>query len=95
MGYVPTDRVAVRKQYHMGLKDAFEHGVDALKKEAEDVKDAISEMGHKAAAEGEVVKRDVAGDEMTLGEKAGSVFNQGKESTLAGIDATKRDLRDL
>jgi hypothetical protein len=79
----------------MGLKDAFEHSVDALKKGAEDVKDTVSEIGHRSAAEGEQAKRDVAGDEMTLGEKAGSVLNQGKESTLAEGAAAKRDLRDL
>ena len=95
MGYVPTDRAAVGKRYRMGLKDAFEHGVDTLKKEAEDVKDALSEMGHKSAAEGEALKRDVAGDEMTLGEKAGSVLTQGKESTLAEVDAAKRELRNV
>jgi hypothetical protein len=79
----------------MGLKDAFEHSVDTLKKGAEDVKDTVSEIGHRSAAEGEQAKRDVAGDEMTLGEKAGSVLNQGKESTLAEGAAAKRDLRDL
>ncbi len=77
----------------MSLKDSIEHGLDAIKKGAENVKDTIDEKVHHTAAEGEHAKRDLAGDEMTLGEKAGSVFNEGKENTLAGVDAAKRDVR--
>ncbi|GAC1413749.1 MAG: hypothetical protein NVSMB64_24030 [Candidatus Velthaea sp.] len=77
----------------MGLKDAFEKGVDAVKRGAENVKDTVSEAGHRSAAEGEQAKRDVAGDEMTLGEKAGSVIHQGSETLKGDFDATKRDVR--
>ena len=79
----------------MGLKDAFEKAADTVKHGAEDVKDWVSEAGHRGAAEGEQAKRDVAGDTLTPGEKAGSVLNQGKEDLLAGVDHAKRDVRDL
>jgi len=78
----------------MGLKDAFDKGVDAVKQGAENVKDAVSEAGHRSAAEGEQAKRDAVGDRMTTGEKIGSVFNQGKETVKADIDAGKRDVRN-
>ncbi len=78
----------------MGLDDNVEKALDAVKKTAADVKDALTEAGHRSAAEGEKVKRDVAGDEMTGGEKLGSVVNQAKESTLADVDRLKREVRD-
>ena len=37
----------------MGLKDAFDKAADAVKHGAEDVKDWVSEAGHRGAAEGE------------------------------------------
>ena len=79
----------------MGLKDAFEKAAEAVKHGAEDVKDFVSEAGHRGAAESEQAKRDVAGDTMTPGEQVGSVLNQGKESLEAGVDHAKRDVRDL
>jgi hypothetical protein len=79
----------------MGLKDAFDKAADAVEHGAEDVKDWASEAGHRGAAEGEQAKRDVAGDTLTPGERAGSVLNQGKEELLAGVDHAKRDVRDL
>ncbi len=71
----------------MGLKDEFNKVVD-------NVKDATSEAGHKSAAEGEQAKRDVAGDDMTTGEKAGSMFNQAKNSVQADADSSKQDIRN-
>jgi hypothetical protein len=82
-----------RKANSMSLKDTFDKGLDAVKKGAENVKDTVSELGHRTAAEGEQTKRDVAGDEMTLGEKAGSVIHQGTETVKGDIDAGKRDVR--
>jgi hypothetical protein len=70
----------------MGIKDSIEKGF-------KDVKDTLTESGHRSAAEGEHVKRDVLGDEMTAGEKAKSVANEVKEDVLADYDATKRDIR--
>ena len=67
---------------------------DELGKIVDNVKDAISEAGHKSAAEGEQAKRDVAGDTMTPGEQLGSVLNQGKESLLGNVDAAKQDVRN-
>ena len=71
----------------MGLKDSLDKIVG-------DVKDGINEATHRSTAEAEQTKRDVAGDDMTLGEKAGSMFNQAKESTQADVSQTKRETRD-
>jgi len=71
----------------MGLKDDIVKGV-------KDVKDAITEASHRGNAEAEQVKRDVAGDQMTTGEKVGSVANQVKESAQANYDEAKRNVRD-
>jgi hypothetical protein len=71
----------------MGLKDDIEKGV-------KDIKDTITGASHRANAEGEQVKRDVAGDEMTPGEKIGSVANQIKETAEANYDEAKRNVRD-
>lgn len=70
----------------MGLKDE-------IKKTVDNAKDAVSEANHRSQAQAEQTKRDVAGDEMTLGEKAGSVVNQAKHSTQAEIDSAKREVR--
>jgi hypothetical protein len=71
----------------MGLKDDIVKGV-------KDVKDSITEATHRSNAEAEQVKRDVAGDQMTTGEKVGSVANQVKESAQANYDEAKRNVRD-
>lgn len=68
--------------------------MDNVKKGIENVKDAISEAGHRSAAEGEQAKRDLHGDEMTTSEKIGSVANQAKEATQAEIDAAKQKARN-
>lgn len=78
----------------MGIKDAFEKGIGAVKQGADNVKDSVSETGHRSAADGEQAKRDAAGDQMTPGEKAGSMFNQAKENVQADADAGKRDVRN-
>jgi hypothetical protein len=67
----------------MGLKDAVNN-----------IKDTVSEAGHRSAADGEQAKRDVAGDSMTPGQKVGSVINQGAETVKADVDAAKRDVRN-
>jgi hypothetical protein len=77
----------------MGLKDEFNKVVDNVKDTVENVKDAASEAKHRGAAEAEQQKRDVAGDEMTTGEKASSLINQAKNTVQGDIDATKRDVR--
>ena len=70
----------------MGVKDAFDKAVD-------NVKDAVSESGHRGAAKAEQTKRDVEGDQMSVTEKAGSMFNQAKETVQAKVDETKQDIR--
>lgn len=78
----------------MSLKDGFDKVVDGAKNALENAKDAASEGSHRSIAEGEQAKRDVAGDQMTAGEKLGSVVNQGKNSVQAEVDAAKRDARN-
>lgn len=68
--------------------------MDELKKGAKNVKDAVTEAGHRSAAEGERAKREVAGDALTPSEKAGSVANEAKEDVLAGVDHLKRKARE-
>ena len=70
----------------MNLKDEFD-------KIVHNVKDAVSEAGHRDAAETERENRELAGDAMTTREKTGSVLNEAKENTLAEIDAAKRAIR--
>ncbi|MBD5633160.1 MAG: hypothetical protein IAI49_01675 [Candidatus Eremiobacteraeota bacterium] len=71
----------------MGLKDELVKGLD-------NVKDAFSEAGHRSAAEGEQAKRDVAGDQMTVGENVGSIANQAKNTIAADVDSAKQELRN-
>ncbi len=61
---------------------------------ADDLKDSISEVKHRAAAAGERARRDVAGDVMTTGEKAGSAIKEAGHRGAAAIDKTKREVRD-
>ena len=53
----------------------------------------MSESGHRAAAKAEETKRSVEGDQMSVTEKAGSMFNQAKETVKAKVDETKQDIR--
>jgi len=71
----------------MGVKDELEKAVH-------NVKDAISEGMHRGAADAEQTKRDVDGDDMTLGDKARSVANQAKNTVQADIDSAKRTARE-
>jgi hypothetical protein len=78
----------------MTLKNEIDKSIETLEKGAKNVKDAITEAGHRSSAEAERIKRDVAGDEMTTGEKVGSAANQAKEKILAEIDRAKRKARE-
>ncbi len=82
----------------MDLKDGFNKAVDNIKdaagKTIDNAKDTVNEASHKGAAESEQAKRDVAGDQMTTSEKAGSMLNQAKNSVQGDVDATKRDVRN-
>jgi hypothetical protein len=71
----------------MGIKDELHKVID-------NAADALSEAGHKLNANTEQAKRDAAGDEMSAGEKAKSILNQGKETVLAEVDKTKQDVRN-
>ena len=78
----------------MGIKDEFDKVVDKAKDAVANVKDAANEATHRGAAEAEQTKRDVAGDQMTVREKADSMVNQAKNSVQADIDAAKREVRN-
>ncbi len=65
-----------------------------LKKAADDAKDAIHEVEHRTTAKIEHAKRDVAGDQMTTGEKVKSFVHEDVENTKADVDKAKRKVRD-
>jgi hypothetical protein len=71
----------------MGLKEEFVKVID-------NVRDAVSEAGHRTDAEAEQAKRDVAGDAMTPGEHIESIANQAKHTVAAEVDSAKQDLRN-
>src|SRR5450755_1897723 len=75
------------------IKEAFDKAVDKTKDTVDNVKDAVSESGHRGAAKAEQTKRAVEGDQMSVTEKAGSMFNQAKETVQAKVDETKQDIR--
>jgi hypothetical protein len=66
---------------------------DDAKTVKHDVKDTVNELKHRVVAEGEHLKRDAFGDEMTTGENVKSGANELKNRVEAQIDKTKRDLR--
>ena len=92
------NRIKPWKNGHMGLKEQIERAAESFKHAVEhaaaDVKDAANEASHRGEAEAERTKREVAGDEMTAGEKATSMVNQGVNETQAEIDRLKRKTRD-
>ena len=75
-------------------KDSIDRAADAIKGTVEDARDRAHETKHRSAAEIERERRDIAGDELTPGEKAGSVANEAKHRAQAEVDAMKRELRD-
>ena len=77
----------------MSLKNEVNKTIDAVKDSVANVKDAAHEAVHRGAADAEQAKREVAGDEMTPGEKAGSMFKQAKNTVQADVDAAKRNVR--
>ena len=75
-------------------KDPLDRAADAIKRTVDDVKDRAHEAEHRSAAQDERARRDVLGDELTPGEKAGSIANEAKQRAQAEVDAMKRELRD-
>ncbi len=67
---------------------------DKISKAIDDVADTVKEGVHRTAAEGERAKRDVAGDTMTPGERAGSVINEAGDELKAGVERARRNVRD-
>jgi hypothetical protein len=75
-------------------KDSLDRAADAIKGSVDDAKDRVHEAQHRSAAEGERGRRELLGDELTPGEKAGSIANEAKQRAQAEVDAMKRGLRD-
>ena len=75
-------------------KDPLDRAADSVKRTIDDVKDRVHETEHRSAADGERGRRELLGDELKPGEKAGSIANEAKERAQAEIDAMKRELRD-
>jgi hypothetical protein len=65
-----------------------------IRKTVKNINDGVDELGHRVAAEGEKAKRDLAGSEMTAGEKAKSKVTETKHEVIAEVDKAKRKVRD-
>jgi hypothetical protein len=76
------------------MSDTMNKMADSVKDTVDNVRDGVNETGHRTEARAEQEKRNLAGDEMTTGEKAQSMFNQGKNEVQAEYDQTKRDVRN-
>lgn len=66
---------------------------DSVNKLVNNTKDAVHETQHRSAAEGEHAKREVAGDDLTLGQKANSVVKETTNDVQAEADKAKRESR--
>jgi hypothetical protein len=77
----------------MALKDDINKLGNKAKDAIDNVKDSVNEASHRSAADAEQAKRDLAGDQMTPGEKASSVLNQAKNTIQGDLDAAKREAR--
>ncbi len=75
-------------------KDPLDRAADAVKEGVDDVRDRVHENEHRSAAEAERGRRDLLGDEMNPGEKAGSIADEAKHRAEAEVDAIKREIRD-
>ena len=66
-----------------------------IKRTIDDIGDSVKEGIHRGKADAEHEKRTEFGDVMTPGEKVESVANEAGENVKAGVDKTKREIRDL
>jgi hypothetical protein len=73
----------------MSFKDVIESATENLKAGAENIKDSVSAAAHRTNANAEQASRDLAGDDMTTGQKAQSMWRQGTETVKAGVDEAK------
>jgi hypothetical protein len=65
-----------------------------IKDTVKNARDAANETLHRSTADAEHVRREVDGDEMTLGEKAKSGANELKNRLQAEADKAKREARN-
>jgi hypothetical protein len=66
-----------------------------IKRTIEDIGDSVKEGIHRGNAAAEHETRKDFGDVMTPREKVESVANEAGENVKAGVDKTKREIRDL
>lgn len=66
-----------------------------MKRTIDDISDSVKEGIHRGNAAAEHETRKDFGDDMTTGEKVDSVANEAGENIKAGVDKTKRGIRDL
>ena len=66
-----------------------------IKRTIDDIGDSVKEGIHRGKADAEHEKRAEFGDVMTPREKVDSVANEAGENIKAGVDKTKREIRDL
>jgi len=66
-----------------------------IKKTIDDISDSVKEGIHRGNAAAEHETRKDFGDVMTPREKVESVVNEAGENVKAGVDKTKREIRDL
>ncbi len=65
-----------------------------IKNTLKNVRDAVKEGVHRGNADIERENREEFGDVMTPGEKAESVGREAAEDVKAGVDRTKRKVRE-
>ncbi len=64
-----------------------------FEKSGENLKDAVHEAGHEAAAKGEHLKREVDGTHMDTSEKNKIRGNRVQDKTEAAFDQAKQNIR--
>lgn len=65
-----------------------------VKKTVNNIRDAIKEGVHRGNADVERENREEFGEDMTPGEKAGSMGREATENVKAGIDHAERKVRE-
>ena len=75
---------------------ALEHEIDKIvakvRDKVEEVKSVTSEAVHRADADAEGKKRELAGDDFTAGEKTLSLIRQAKDTAQAEVLKFEREL---
>jgi vacuolar-type H+-ATPase subunit E/Vma4 len=76
----------------MALEREIDKIVTKVRDKVDEVKSETSEAAHRAEASAEREKRELAGDDLTAGEKAVSLIRQAKDTAQANVLKFKREL---